>query len=502
MRVSQGKLTGTEFPFEERATCIIGRAEDCSPQVPNDADHKTISRHHCLLDINPPDIRVRDFGSLNGTFVNGKKIGQREKGQTPEEAAQVQFPEYDLKDGDEIKLGDTVFRVAIFVPAYCADCSVEIPEEKRAQAQRTPGVYRCDACREKALKAKRKEPPKPKPKVCVKCGRDVSREVGQHRQGDYVCVSCKADPFQILKHLLALAKSKDPDVVAIEGYEIIQELGRGGMGAVYLARHERTQQQVALKVMLPQVAADERAKRQFLRETENSSALKHPNIVHLVNNGCSNGTYFFTMEFCDGGSVDKLMKKHGGKLAVDEAIQIILQTLDGLEYAHNAVIPHVELADGNVTRGRGVVHRDLSPHNLFLSGSAGAWVGKVGDYGLAKAFDKAGLSGQTRTGTAAGKPWFMPRQQVINYKYSKPEVDVWAMAACLYNMLTGHVPRDFPRGKDPWQIVLQSEPIPIRKRQSSIPKRVADVIDQALVDKPQIPFKTAADLKRALENAR
>ena len=99
------------------------RAERLFAQVPDDPAHKTVSRHHCLLDLNPPDIRVRDFGSLNGTYVNGKKIGQREKGMSPEEAANMAFPEHDLKHGDEIQVGDTVFRVSVFVPALCAECS-------------------------------------------------------------------------------------------------------------------------------------------------------------------------------------------------------------------------------------------------------------------------------------------------------------------------------------------------------------------------------------------
>ena len=101
LTVTRGKLRGKEFVFDERTTCIMGRVDDCSPRLPDDPDHKTISRHHCLLDINPPDIRIRDFGSLNGTYVNGKKIGQRGQDQTPEEAAQIAFPEYDLKAGDE-----------------------------------------------------------------------------------------------------------------------------------------------------------------------------------------------------------------------------------------------------------------------------------------------------------------------------------------------------------------------------------------------------------------
>ena len=80
LKVTQGKLNGQEFAFEDRTTCIMGRASDCSPRLPDDGHHTTIGRHHCLLDINPPDIRIRDFGSLNGTFINGMLIGQRENG--------------------------------------------------------------------------------------------------------------------------------------------------------------------------------------------------------------------------------------------------------------------------------------------------------------------------------------------------------------------------------------------------------------------------------------
>ena len=122
----------------------------------------------------------------------------------------------------------------------------------------------------------------------------------------------------------------------------------------------------------------------------------------------------------------------------------------------------------------------------------------MADFGLAKAFDAAGLSGQTRTGSVAGTPVFMPRQQVINFKYAKPDVDVWAMAATLYHILTGQFPRDFVRGKDPWQTVLQTDPVPIRKRDASIPQKLADVLDLALADKKGLHFKTATDFKRAL----
>jgi serine/threonine-protein kinase len=161
----------------------------------------------------------------------------------------------------------------------------------------------------------------------------------------------------------------------------------------------------------------------------------------------------------------------------------------GLHYAHNVF-----------GSGRGLVHRDLKPANLFPSGSGSARVAKVGDYGLSKAFDEAGLSGSTRTGEAAGTPHFMARQQVIDFKCSAPEVDVWAMAASLYNMLTGAVPRDFPPREDPWLVVLEKPPVPIRQRKPTLRKELAQVIDKALVEEPAIGFPTAAAFKEALED--
>ncbi len=500
LSISQGKLLGQEFVFDERTTCVMGRAADCSPRLPDDGHHTTIGRHHCLLDINPPDIRIRDFGSLNGTFINGALIGQREAGQTPDEGAKLSIPEHDLKAGDKIQLGDTVFDVGIFVHACCAECAVEIPEAHKAQAERLPGIFQCDACRQRAERAKIKAPPRPKAKVCSVCGRDVAAEMGHNRQGDFVCAKCQADPLQVVQRLLEFAKSQSQDFPEIRNYTLVRELGRGGMGAVFLARHHQTGQQVALKVMLPQVAVEDHAKQLFLREAMNTRALRHPNLVQPLDCGASQGTFFFTLEYCNGGSVDRLMRQRGGTLERDEAVPIILQALDGLHHAHTIELP-VLLKDRSQGRAVGLLHRDLKPHNLLLSGAGATRVAKVADFGLSKAFDIAGLSGQTRTGAIAGTPYFMPRQQVVNFKFAKPEVDVWAMAASLYFILTGFPPRDFLPGRNPFRTVLQTDAVPIRQRDGSIPARLAKVIDEALADNPDITFKSALELKKALEAA-
>lgn len=498
LKVTQGKLAGQEFKYSGREVVMVGRGLDCNPRLPDDDAHRSISRNHCLLDINAPDIRIRDFGSLNGTFVNNAKIGQRKAGAARDQTDVSDFPEYDLKDGDEIKLGDTVFKVAVYAPAFCGECSAEIPPEEKDNCSMGGGVYLCHSCGGGATLG-RTSTFKPPAKKCAECGNSVEDEVEPGRTGDMICHACRSDPMRIVKSIIDKANSGEESLSGVKGYSIIRELGRGGMGAVYLARRDETGGLVALKVLLPQVAADEKAREMFLREADNARALKHPNVVRLLDSGYADGAFFFTMEFCDGGAVDGLMKHNGGKLALDISAKIILQALDGLESIHTVDISGVKLADGRIVSAKGLVHRDIKPANIFISSEGGGLTPKIADVGLGKAFDVAGLSGQTMTGTAAGTPLFMPRQQVINFKYAKPDVDVWAMAATFYNMLTGKFPRDFARGKDPWQTVIQTKAVPIRDRDGSIPEALAKVIDSALVDQPEIRFKTASSLKRAIE---
>jgi len=113
LTVVKGALRDREFVFDRPGEYLIGRSADCAIRIPQDMETLDISRHHCLLDINPPVIRMRDLGSRNGTFVNGCKIGQRSCGQQPEEADLSACAYCRIVNGDEIQVGHTVFRVAL-----------------------------------------------------------------------------------------------------------------------------------------------------------------------------------------------------------------------------------------------------------------------------------------------------------------------------------------------------------------------------------------------------
>lgn len=114
--VSRGPLAGRQFAFDEPTLCLIGRSHDCTIALPLEAEHLDISRHHCLVELDPPSLRVRDLGSLNGTYVNDRKIGQRRASMAPLDMEGIHQAAVVLSDGDEIRLGAHVaFRVRIFI---------------------------------------------------------------------------------------------------------------------------------------------------------------------------------------------------------------------------------------------------------------------------------------------------------------------------------------------------------------------------------------------------
>lgn len=222
-----------------------------------------------------------------------------------------------------------------------------------------------------------------------------------------------------------------------------------------------------------------------MREIAATCALQHRYIVTFLGSGTNNKGFYFLLEYCEGGSVDDLMKERGGKLSLSEATPIMLQSLEGLAYIHE----------------HGYVHRDLKPHNILLQGDERHRTAKIADLGLAKSFVQAGFSGMTLTGGYAGTYPFMPREQVTNFKYIKPVSDVWAMSSTFFYMLTGRFPRRQERGQDPIEVILSGEITPIRHYLPSLPSKVAHVLDRALKNNAKDRYQNAGEMLTALEQA-
>ena len=268
---------------------MIGRSEDAQFCLPHD---RFFSRHHCLLEIAPPQCFMRDLGSLNGTFVNGIKV----------ETAH-------LKNGDRIQGGETVLEVEV-----ASDNTEMGPPSRRANPRAEPSLITV---------------------LCLNCGVPAEAAASQpDAKLSYVCDDCREK----------LRKNPQP----IPHYQMLRILGQGGMGSVMLARSEKNGQAVAIKTLLPEVAVSDQSLKRFMREIEVASSLQHPNIVSYIEHGSHNGIVYLVTEYVSGMDASKLVKSRGGKLPYQEVVKIIEQTLAALDYAHQLGFVHRDIKEQNI----------------------------------------------------------------------------------------------------------------------------------------------------------
>ncbi|HEY4308481.1 MAG TPA: protein kinase [Pirellulales bacterium] len=480
LEILSGPIKGRKFSFDAHDTFLFGRCKDCHARLPHDS---LISRHHFLLEVNPPDVRIRDLGSRNGTYVNGVKNGGRAVHESREEIAGREYRHVNLSDGDQIKAGTTMIEVRIKLPPICERCGVALPESVEASRGRS---RICDRC----MQSKSEAFPTVLELFCQSCGKNVSGEAGLRCGGDYVCRECQAAALAEqggLRRLMqqALMKQHQSVTLSIEGYEIGEELGRGGMGVVYRSVRKSDGRPMAVKIMLAKIAVEEQKRQLFLREIDVARRLSHPNIVKLIERGSVGSAFYFVMEHCSGGSLDQWVKTHADRVSVPILTRLLMACLSGLEFAHRA----------------SYVHRDLKPQNILMDQQDGKWKPRIADFGLAKNFESAGMSGMTISGSFGGTFAFMPREQITEFRYARPVSDLWSMAATFYNLITGHYPLDFPATSDPMRIILNDEPIPIRERDSTIPAQIAVALDRALLTDISLRFQSASEMRQALASA-
>ncbi|MGE0435208.1 MAG: serine/threonine protein kinase, partial [Planctomycetota bacterium] len=201
-------------------------------------------------------------------------------------------------------------------------------------------------------------------------------------------------------------------------------LGVGGSGAVFLARHQIMDTQVAVKILPPHLAVDDMYKERFFREAREVSRMDHPNIVKVSWMGESDGLLFLSMEYMGGGNIGDIVERDG-RIPVEEAIRLLVPVAEGLHYAHE----------------RGLVHRDIKPDNLLLT-AADPPVAKIADFGLVR--NLMGGDGQqniTRTGEAIGTPAFMPLEQWDGMEIDR-RADLYALGVTFYYCVSGRLPID------------------------------------------------------------
>ncbi len=270
--------------------------------------------------------------------------------------------------------------------------------------------------------------------------------------------------------------------ICVPGYEILQELGRGGMGVVYKARQIRANRLTALKMILSGAHASQTELARFRSEGQAVAALQHPNIVQIYEVGEHDGRPFFSLEFVDGGNLaDKLL---GTPLSPREAAETMFKLADAMDSAHK----------------RGIIHRDLKPANVLLTRGGDP---KITDFGLAKSLDDD--SGQTGTGAILGTPSYMsPEQARGDTKHIGPTADIYSLGAMLYDMLTGRPPFRGQTLLDTLQQVQKIEPVSPRRLQPEVPRDLDVICLKCLQKEPERRYSSAgelaADLKRYLDN--
>jgi serine/threonine-protein kinase len=287
----------------------------------------------------------------------------------------------------------------------------------------------------------------------------------------------QADPAQ------ARARPSDSSELRRLGeYRILRRLGEGGMGAVYLAYHEASDRQVALKVLSDQLASNQGFVDRFYREAKSGRLLNHPSIVRSYGAGQDPTTskHYLVLEYVDGTSAQALLEQFG-RLAVGDAVHIALDIARALEHAHS----------------RNIIHRDIKPDNILITRSG---VSKLADLGLARRLDEASHLTAARQGF--GTPYYMPYEQALNARHADGRSDIYALGATLYHLLTGQVP--FP-GETPLEVVEAKDRgayIPASQLNDQVPRILDQILYRMLARQPRDRYQTASELIVDLERSR
>ena len=270
-------------------------------------------------------------------------------------------------------------------------------------------------------------------------------------------------------------------------YRLLQLLGEGGMGAVYLGEHIRMEKKVAIKFLHASLSDDPTAVKRFFREAKVAARLRHPNIINVLDTGVfSNREPYLVMEFLEGVSLHTLLTRTDtGTLTLPATLGIMEPVLNALETAHRA----------------GIVHRDLKPDNIFLTRpSVGDPVIKLIDFGVSKFLTPNIQSQLTLTGTAVGTPMYMSPEQIAADGELDHRADLYAVGVILYKTLSGELPFKADNYHQLLMKILTAGPIPPKEANPEFPDEMVPVVSKLLQKEPPQRYESAEALLADLKN--
>ena len=271
----------------------------------------------------------------------------------------------------------------------------------------------------------------------------------------------------------------------VDRYVIERELGSGGFGTVYRARHTFTDRAVALKLLRQDRKSTPQTLDRFLQEARASAAIGSPHIVQVLDAGVADGGHaFLAMELLEGEDLATRIERRG-KMSPDEAIRIAREVLSGLGAAH----------------ARGIVHRDLKPANIFLASTADGERVKILDFGISKMRLPGRMDGLTSTGMVLGTPTYMSPEQFRGARDVDGRADLYSLAVILYEMLSGKLPFHADSYESLLLKVMSEPPVPLARVAPDVPAPLVYVIERGLARDPDARWSSAAELSRALDAA-
>jgi eukaryotic-like serine/threonine-protein kinase len=247
-------------------------------------------------------------------------------------------------------------------------------------------------------------------------------------------------------------------------YRIVQEIGQGGMGIVFLAEDTKLRRHVAIKFMLPHAAANPEAKARFLREVQSMAVLKSDHIVTVYAIDEFNGSPYFVMEYLTGLTLEAY-RQTKPRFSWHQIVRIGSEVASGLSVAH----------------AKRLIHRDIKPANLFLEKPRGRI--KILDFGLVRPMDQ--VSSLTQSGTIMGTPYYMAPEQARGKKEVDPRADLFSLGAVLYEMITERVPFEGESFSEVIYALATEIPPPIKQLRPEAPQSLSDLVDYLLAKKPE-----------------
>jgi len=271
-----------------------------------------------------------------------------------------------------------------------------------------------------------------------------------------------------------MAEAKIAD---IGKYHIIELIGEGAMGVVYRANDSVLDRTVAIKVMNESIARQDDLRKRFLHEAQAAASLQHPNVVCIYDLGDFNGHLFIAMEFIQGVDLEKLLET-GEPIALQARLDIIIDVLTGLTFAHK----------------RGIIHRDIKPANIRVTEDGRA---KIMDFGVAH----LSSSSMTSTGSFLGTPSYMAPEQITEGKTS-PATDIFAVGGVLYQLLTQMRPFEAPTLQNLFFRIITETPKPVSELVPGLPPALDRIVAKAMAKEPSDRYATALEMANDLSNVR